>query len=105
VTITPAKLTIKSFKLDDVSVSEAEGLGTSDLEKMIKESIVFKDSKLSDVELSDEDFDIEVALLPKGMDKKGTRSISYKVTLNNSNYTFGTKTTKPAKASLRIEND
>jgi hypothetical protein len=85
-----------------VTVSEAEDLDTSDLEAMIKESITFKN-----FELSDEDFDIEVAVLPKGMDKKGTRSISYTVKLNNANYTFGgkTPTLKVGKAALKIVND
>jgi hypothetical protein len=104
VTITPAKLAIKAFKLDDVYVSEAEDLDPSDLEDMIKESITFKSGN-RDVVLSDEDFDIKVAVLPRNMDKKGTKSIAYTVTLNTGNYTFAGKDFKDGKAALKIVND
>jgi hypothetical protein len=98
VTVKASKVSVKTVKLDSLTIAEATDLEKDDFAALIEEKIIAAGY------LEDGDFDVTVNELPS-MAKKGTKSIKYTITLNNENLTFTSGksvSTKSFKASVKV---
>jgi hypothetical protein len=96
VTVKPAKISVKSVLMEPDSVSE--------MTTPHAEEVLFKGLLGNDKLYKDFDYVVE---FPNGYKKiaAGTQSVSYKITLLNPNYTFGSKNYKTGTVKVKISAD